>query len=168
VLVSSLPGRYKHRYFMGRSFRVHRLDKRRAGGSTAVAFFFALALVACAHPPAPPLRSTLVHAGDGAPRGAPWGQWRPRVRGDATRGMSLSLFSLAPGQAPHPPHKHAEEELLILVTGTGVWHLNGQESPAGPGDVVYAAPWEMHGLRNTGSTPLDYYVLKSASGRLAP
>jgi quercetin dioxygenase-like cupin family protein len=109
-----------------------------------------------------PLRSRLVHSDEGALKEEVWGHWRSRLRGD-THGvskMALSLFTLAPGQAPHPPHRHAEEELMILVEGAGTWHLNGTESPAHQGDVVYAAPWDMHGLRNTADRPLSYYVLK--------
>jgi mannose-6-phosphate isomerase-like protein (cupin superfamily) len=140
--------------------RVHHLVERAIARSTGVPVLLAGILLAggCGHPL--PRRSTLVHATDGAPRPAPWGEWRPRVRTDTSAGLSLSLFTLAPGQAPHPPHKHVEEELMILVSGTGVWHLAGQDSAAAPGDVVYAAPWDMHGLRNSGTTPLSYYVLK--------
>jgi mannose-6-phosphate isomerase-like protein (cupin superfamily) len=126
-----------------------------------------LMATACRHPVAAPpagalLQSRLIRADEGVVKTAPWGHWLARVHGDtaATSKMALSLFTLSPGQAPHPPHQHLEEELMILVQGAGTWHLKGQESPAHQGDVVYAAPWDMHGLRNTGDTPLSYYVLK--------
>jgi mannose-6-phosphate isomerase-like protein (cupin superfamily) len=74
--------------------------------------------------------------------------------------MVVLVVTLKPGQAPHPPHRHAEEEFMILAEGTGTWHLDGKEIPARNGDAVYAAPWIMHGLKNTGETPLTYYMVK--------
>jgi hypothetical protein len=74
--------------------------------------------------------------------------------------MVVLVVALKPGQAPHPPHRHAEEEFMILAEGTGTWHLDGKELPARKGDVVYAAPWTMHGLKNTGDAPLTYYMVK--------
>jgi hypothetical protein len=48
-------------------------------------------------------------------------------------------------------------------------HLNGKDVPAKKGDVVYAAPWDFHGLTNTGSTPLTFFVVKWGSkGLKAP
>ena len=49
---------------------------------------------------------------------------------------------------------------MILAEGTGTWHLDGKELPARKGDVVYAAPWTMHGLKNTDDAPLTYYMVK--------
>jgi mannose-6-phosphate isomerase-like protein (cupin superfamily) len=113
-------------------------------------------------PPAAVLRSQLVRGADGEVKSEAWGQWQRRLRGDtpAMSKMALSLFTLAPGEAPHPPHRHAEEEIMILVAGQGSWHLQGQDSPAQAGDLMYLAPWDVHGLRNTGPAPLRYYVLK--------
>ena len=49
---------------------------------------------------------------------------------------------------------------MILAEGSGTWTLDGKESPARKGDVVYAAPWTTHGLKNTGDAPLTYYMVK--------
>ena len=49
---------------------------------------------------------------------------------------------------------------MILAEGTGTWHLDGKEMPARKGDVVYAARWSAHGLKNTGDKPLTYYMVK--------
>jgi mannose-6-phosphate isomerase-like protein (cupin superfamily) len=32
--------------------------------------------------------------------------------------------------------------------------------PAKAGDVLYAAPWTMHGIKNSGDEPLLYYMVK--------
>ena len=42
----------------------------------------------------------------------------------------------------------------------GTWHLVGKEHPARKGNVLYAAPWAMHTLKNTGEKPLTYYMVK--------
>jgi mannose-6-phosphate isomerase-like protein (cupin superfamily) len=108
------------------------------------------------------LAPSLVRRAEAVPTGGPWGQWRRYFRGE-TYGMKdlvVLVVTLKPGQAPHPPHQHAEEEFMILAEGTGTWHLDGKEVPAQRGDVVYAAPWSMHGLKNTGDTPLTYYMVK--------
>jgi quercetin dioxygenase-like cupin family protein len=140
----------------------------------------ALALVlplGCRRPAAPsgvapalPLRSVLVRAGEGGAHPEPWGEWQRRLRGDTlgTKELSVALFTLAPGQAPHPPHRHAEEELMLLVDGAGTWTVRDQESPAAAGDLVYAAPWELHGLRNAGAAPLRYYVIKWSGRQATP
>jgi mannose-6-phosphate isomerase-like protein (cupin superfamily) len=112
--------------------------------------------------PARPLVSALVRVEDAVPTRGEWGEWRRYFRGDThgTKDMVVLVVTLKPGQAPHPPHRHAEEEFMILAEGTGTWHLDGKDLPARKGDVVYAAPWTMHGLKNTGEAPLTYYMVK--------
>jgi N-acyl-D-amino-acid deacylase len=107
-------------------------------------------------------RGRLIRAEEAVPTRGPWGEWHRYFRGDThgTKDMVVLAVTLKPGQAPHPPHQHAEEEFMILVEGTGTWTLDGKEMPARKGDVVYAAPWTMHGLKNTGDAPLTYYMVK--------
>src|SRR5262249_48783649 len=108
------------------------------------------------------LASGLVRSEDAVPTRGEWGEWRRYFRGDThgTRDMVVLAVTLKPGQAPHPSHRHAEEEFMILADGIGTWHLDGKEFPARKGDAVYAAPWTIHGLRNTGDAPLTYYMVK--------
>jgi quercetin dioxygenase-like cupin family protein len=108
------------------------------------------------------LASALVRMEDAVPTRGPWGEWRRYFRGDThgTRDMVVLTVTLKPGQAPHPPHQHAEGEFMILAEGAGTWTLDGKCMPARKGDVVYAAPWTLHGLKNTGDTPLTYYMVK--------
>jgi endonuclease YncB( thermonuclease family)/mannose-6-phosphate isomerase-like protein (cupin superfamily) len=113
----------------------------------------------------------VVRADDAAPTRGDWGQWLRYFRGDThgTRDMVVLAVTLKPGHAPHPPHRHPEEEFMILAEGTGTWTLDGKEMPARKGDVLYAAPWTLHGIKNTGATPLTYYMVKwSNKGVPAP
>ncbi|WP_337843390.1 cupin domain-containing protein [Rheinheimera sp.] len=75
---------------------------------------------------------------------------------DALTGVAV----IEPGQEIHPPHVHAEEEYLMVIEGSGVWSLHDKELPAKAGDILYAAPWDSHGIRNTGTVPLKFVVMK--------
>src|SRR5262245_57501615 len=116
------------------------------------------------------LASGLVHTEDAVPTRGEWGEWRRYFRGDThgARDMVVLAVTLKPGQAPHPPHRHAEEEVMILAEGTGTWHLDGKDLPARKGDVAYAAPWTMHGLKNTVDAPLTYYMVKWSGKGVPP
>ena len=95
---------------------------------------------------------------------AGWGELRAHFQG-GTRGLSDVLTAMAvlePGQEIHPPHRHAEEEFLLVTEGSGRWHLDGKEVPAARGDAIYAAPWVEHGITNTGKVPLTFVVWKYA------
>ncbi|MFB3787595.1 MAG: cupin domain-containing protein [bacterium] len=137
-----------------------------------------MALLAAAGISSPIWMQALVKA-DAAPGGGPnrsgivtweqaksntgeWGEMRVFFEGE-TFGTTQNLAALAvikPGQALHPAHRHAEEEYLVITEGSGVWHLDGKEYPAKKGDVLYTEPWVMHGLVNTGTEPLTFFVVK--------
>ena len=63
----------------------------------------------------------------------------------------------------HPPHQHADEEYLYIVEGSGEWTLNGVKTPAKKGDVLYVAPWDMHGIYNTGNVPMKFFITRANS-----
>jgi quercetin dioxygenase-like cupin family protein len=66
---------------------------------------------------------------------------------------------LAPGEAPHPPHHHVHEEMVIVVEGTVEFTVNGVTSRLGPGSVMYAASNDEHGQRNVGDVRARYVVV---------
>jgi len=66
---------------------------------------------------------------------------------------------LAAGQAPHAPHHHVHEEMVIMVEGTIEFTVNGKTTRLGPGSVAYAASNEEHGQRNVGDTTARYVVV---------
>jgi len=70
------------------------------------------------------------------------------------------VTTLNPGQALHPPHKHVEEELMIVREGTVETTLNGQATRVEAGGMIFCASNEMHGIRNVGTTRASYYVVK--------
>jgi mannose-6-phosphate isomerase-like protein (cupin superfamily) len=93
-----------------------------------------------------------------------WGKvWIYTSDSTSTYGTENTLTAMAvinPDDEIHPPHRHAEEEFLLVVEGNGTWNLNGELSNAEPGDLLYAKPWELHGIYNSGETPLKFFVVK--------
>ncbi len=74
--------------------------------------------------------------------------------------MCMGMAVLEPGASPHPPHQHPEEEFMTVAEGTGEIDVDGKITQAGPGAVMYCAANVMHGIRNTGSTPMTFYFSK--------
>jgi quercetin dioxygenase-like cupin family protein len=74
--------------------------------------------------------------------------------------LEMHITTLNPGESPHPPHQHVDEEMMIVKEGTLETLQNGVARRAGPGSIIFQASNEMHGLRNVGQTPATYYVIK--------
>ena len=77
-----------------------------------------------------------------------------------TQNMLTGTAIINPGMEIHPPHQHSAEEFLYVVEGSGTWSVQGEEVEATAGDLLYAYPWEWHGITNTGDTPLKFFVVK--------
>lgn len=73
--------------------------------------------------------------------------------------IDLHETELAAGQAPHAPHQHVHEEMVLLREGELEVTISGKVTKLGPGSVVFIASGEMHGWRNPGSVPTKYFVL---------
>ena len=73
--------------------------------------------------------------------------------------LEMHVTTLNPGKEPHAPHKHPNEELVILDKGTVEALVDGQWKRLGPGSVIFNASNVLHGLRNVGDTPAQYHVV---------
>ena len=80
--------------------------------------------------------------------------------------VEMHITELAPGLPPHPPHRHAHEEMIMIREGTLEVTISGKGTKLGPGSVAYVASNEEHGWRNVGTTRAQYFVL--ALGRENP
>ena len=80
--------------------------------------------------------------------------------------VGMHITELAPGLAPHPPHHHAHEEMIMIREGTLEVTISGTSKKLGPGSVAYVASNEEHGWQNVGTTRAQYFVL--ALGRENP
>lgn len=86
------------------------------------------------------------------------------VSGDtpASSKFVTGRFIIAPGQTPHKPHTHVEEEVMIVESGHGEIFCDGKTTAIGPGSVMYTTPEAPHGIVNTGKEPLTFYYVKWA------
>ena len=76
------------------------------------------------------------------------------------KSLVVGSLVLKPGEQPHPPHTHPDEEILLITEGTGEITMNGKASNVGPGALMYVTPNYLHGIRNTGTSPLTFYFFK--------
>jgi len=74
--------------------------------------------------------------------------------------LEIHVTTLNPGETPHAPHKHPDEELLIVKEGTVESLVNGELKRVGPGSVIFQAANQLHSIRNVGRTPATYHVIK--------
>jgi mannose-6-phosphate isomerase-like protein (cupin superfamily) len=77
-----------------------------------------------------------------------------------TESMLTAVLEFLPGKQLQPPHQHANEEFQYIIEGSGTWFLNGKETPIQKGDLMYAKPWDIHGISNTGTDTLKFFVVK--------
>jgi quercetin dioxygenase-like cupin family protein len=73
--------------------------------------------------------------------------------------LEVHVTTLDPGKASHPPHKHPNEELVIVKQGTVEVLVNGEWKRVGPGSVIFNASNQLHGLRNVGKDQAIYHVV---------
>ncbi len=73
--------------------------------------------------------------------------------------LEMHVTTLNPGETSHPPHRHVNEELIIIREGDCETLSNGNWIKAGPGSVVFNASNSLHGFRNIGTTQATYHVI---------
>ena len=74
--------------------------------------------------------------------------------------LEIHITTLNPGQTPHAPHQHPDEELLIVKEGTVESLVNGELKRVGPGSIIFQAANQLHSIRNVGDVPATYHVIK--------
>jgi len=85
--------------------------------------------------------------------------------------MSCHVSVVVQGHRPHPPHAHAEEEILVMLAGEIDLILPQLASSDGnrelrlrPGQFVYYPARYPHGLRGASPEPAHYVVFKWLAG----
>ncbi len=115
--------------------------------------------------PKPMLSSTVFRWDDLKVRPTPSGERRD-VANNPTSTLAVfecHITTLNPGRASHEPHRHPQEELIIVKEGTLEVHINGQTQRAGPGSTFFYATNDAHAVRNVGETRATYWVVNLAS-----
>ncbi len=73
--------------------------------------------------------------------------------------LEVHETTLAPGSEPHPPHRHAHEELFLIRQGTLAVTINGKTTVIDPGGAAFVHSGELHGVRNPGPATAQYFVV---------
>ena len=74
--------------------------------------------------------------------------------------LESHITTLNPGQVPHAPHQHPDEEVLCLKEGTLEAYIGSEITRVGPGSVLFFASNQLHGVKNVGATPATYFIVK--------
>jgi XRE family transcriptional regulator, regulator of sulfur utilization len=82
--------------------------------------------------------------------------------------LEMHVSTLNPGLASHPPHRHVNEELIILREGECETLSSGEWVKVEPGSVVFNASNSLHGFRNVGTVPAVYHVINWSPNKGAP
>jgi mannose-6-phosphate isomerase-like protein (cupin superfamily) len=86
-------------------------------------------------------------------------------RGSTTNVEDLEchVSVLEPGTSPHPPHTHAEEELLVVLDGEAellIGKSSERVEDVGPRDFIYYAGRQPHTIRGKGDGAVTYLMFK--------
>jgi XRE family transcriptional regulator, regulator of sulfur utilization len=73
--------------------------------------------------------------------------------------LEMHVSKLDAGKMSHPPHRHVNEELIILREGSCETLSNGEWVKVEAGSVVFNASNSLHGFRNVGTTQAVYHVI---------
>lgn len=79
--------------------------------------------------------------------------------------LEMHVSQLNPGMESHKPHRHVNEELIILREGECETLSDGKWVKVGPGSVVFNASMSLHGFRNVGTTVAVYHVINWSPNR---
>ena len=91
-----------------------------------------------------------------------------KVRTPTLEQLEVHVTTLNPGKSPHPPHRHPNEEMIIVREGTVEALVNGVWKRVGPGSVIFFASNQLHGLRNVGPEPAVYHVINWKTAATPP
>jgi len=102
-----------------------------------------------------PLAPERAHLGEGKLQAA-------RVRG-AAAGSGINFIDLVdiPPGTTIGAHRHAatDEEIYVVISGTGTMLIDGAEQAVASGDVIVNPPGGLHALRNTGAEAIRLVVI---------
>src|SRR4051794_7702510 len=73
--------------------------------------------------------------------------------------VELHITELAPGMAPHAPHRHEHEEIVMLRKGILEATFDGKPTRMTTGSIIFVESNMLHGWRNPGTEPAEYFVI---------
>ncbi len=91
--------------------------------------------------------------------------WKTLVSKGATRSekLTLGVANLPPGGALHE-HRHTQEEVYLVLEGSGLVRVGGEEVGVESGSAVFIPGDALHSCENTGASDLRFaYVFPADS-----
>ena len=81
--------------------------------------------------------------------------WKTLISKGVTRsqGLTLGVASLPPGGALRE-HRHAQEEVYLVLDGSGLVRVGAEELAVGAGSAVFIPGDALHSCKNTGTSDL--------------
>jgi quercetin dioxygenase-like cupin family protein len=161
--------------FFFRSNNPHNVQN--SGDKPATYFVFNFATAATRTPPAVgaptpegQLGSTVLEWTGLPVKGTKTGERRDVVNSPTATlaNFECHVTTLNPGEAAHTPHRHPDEEVILIKEGTVDVTINGRTQQAGPGAILFFSSNDEHGLKNTGATPATYYVMRVVTAATPP
>ena len=73
--------------------------------------------------------------------------------------VELHLTELGSGMAPHAPHRHPHEEMVLVQYGELDVTISGNTTRLTPGSVAFVASNEEHGWKNPTAGRTQYFVI---------
>ena len=84
-----------------------------------------------------------------------------------TTSMEVSFGTLAPGcTVPFFHHHKQNEEVYVVLSGEGIFILDGKEESVASGSIVRVAPSVSRNTKCTGTVPLVYICIQAKAGSL--
>jgi mannose-6-phosphate isomerase-like protein (cupin superfamily) len=73
----------------------------------------------------------------------------------------VEIVNIEPGSSKFNHYHDGAETITIILEGEGEYVLDEDVTvPVKPGDICMSLPGQIHGSRNTGNTPLRYFVVE--------
>jgi mannose-6-phosphate isomerase-like protein (cupin superfamily) len=73
--------------------------------------------------------------------------------------LRIHISEIAAGSRSHPPHTHDAVEAFYVLEGYGAVEIGGERYAVGPNEAIILDARTLHGLENTGETPMRYMVI---------
>ena len=74
--------------------------------------------------------------------------------------FEMHVTTLHEGLPSHAPHTHPEEEIILLLKGNATMEVDNEYYEMAPGDFVFAASGDLHGIRNSGKGQCEYFAFQ--------
>jgi (S)-ureidoglycine aminohydrolase len=72
----------------------------------------------------------------------------------------MHVTTLNEGLPSHVPHTHPAEEVILLIKGEAVMSIDHKDYSGQAGDLFYLSSESLHGIRNTGVGPCEYFAFQ--------